>query len=392
MIPRHQLPVSPRISAGSLLRGALAAAGPTRSALDGARDDLRRTFEARECTLTDSGTSALVLALRLTAGATGTVALPGYGCVDFASAVRFAGMRVRLYDVDPATLSPDLDSVGRVLARGVDAIVVAHLYGYPADVPAVRALATRAGVPLVEDAAQAAGGTLGGHRLGSLGDLSVLSFGRGKGLYGGRGGALLGFSPEWADAMRGLDSPPPRRGVREAGLAAAQWALGRPGVYALPASLPWLRLGDMVYHPAHEPMSLSAAAATLVRVALASESTACDERRRVARRLWRASAGPSCPLSPVHAVTGGHPGFLRFAVMDRAGERRPHPRLGVMRGYPRTLREQPELRPSLLDGEPATPGAAALRASLFTLPTHPFVSERDLVALEQWLVGRRPVS
>ncbi|MDQ3520445.1 MAG: DegT/DnrJ/EryC1/StrS family aminotransferase, partial [Gemmatimonadota bacterium] len=79
------------------------------------RQRLTERFGAQAVALTDSGTSALVLALRLAAGAGGTVAFPGYACIDLAAAARFAGVRVRLYDVDPASLSPDLDSVRRTL-------------------------------------------------------------------------------------------------------------------------------------------------------------------------------------------------------------------------------------------------------------------------------------
>src|SRR5262249_44483228 len=122
----------------------------------------------------------LVLAMRIAAGTSGVVGLPSYACVDLAAAALGAGVRVRLYEVDPATLSPDLDSVRRMISRGVSAIVIAHLFGYPSDVPAVRELADREGVPVIEDAAQGAGGSLHQTRLGALGELAVLSFGRGK--------------------------------------------------------------------------------------------------------------------------------------------------------------------------------------------------------------------
>ncbi|HEX4683519.1 MAG TPA: DegT/DnrJ/EryC1/StrS family aminotransferase, partial [Gemmatimonadaceae bacterium] len=208
MIRRHQLAVAPRISPAAVARAVATLATPAHAVAQ-ARTALCRAFGAAECVATDSGTSALVLALRLAVGNGGVVALPGYGCIDFASAVRYAGVKVRLYDVDPVTMSPDMDSVARVLHRGVAAIVVAHFYGYPADVAGVRELAGGFGVTVIEDAAQAAGANLDGNRLGSLGDLSVLSFGRGKGLFGGNGGALLGFSPDWSAHLAALPSMHP---------------------------------------------------------------------------------------------------------------------------------------------------------------------------------------
>ena len=120
------------------------------------RAELQRAFGASDVALVDSGTSALALALRASTPAGGVVALPAYACVDIGAAAIFAQLRVRLYDIDPVTLSPDLASVSRVLEAGVDSIVVAHLYGYPANVPGVAALAASHGVRVIEDAAQGA--------------------------------------------------------------------------------------------------------------------------------------------------------------------------------------------------------------------------------------------
>lgn len=386
MIPRHQLAVAPRITVSALVRGAGSLVASNSGELEHLAKELELRFSASRCVLTDSGTSALVLALGLTAGKQQAVALPAYGCVDITSAARFADVKATLYDVDPNTLSPDLDSVRRALDRGVRAIVVAHYYGYPADVTAVRELAADRGVRVIEDAAQAAGGTLYGARLGSLGDVSVLSFGRGKGLFGGHGGALLVRSDLGRHAIPLALPSGSRRGLDDLAAGVAQLVLGRPSVYAIPASIPWLHLGEMVYRPAHEPGPLSRVAATLVRDALASEAS---ERRS---RVWKANVLSSSArqvdgLTPVQTIPGGESGYLRLAVLDRTGTRRPAPRLGVMPGYPLTLGQQPELAPQLMHGQQSTFGAEELCRSLYTLPTHGKVRHRDVRDLEEWMRG-----
>ena len=390
MIPRHQLAVAPRITLRSLLHASGSLVSSTTKSLDALAANLHREFNAPRCLLTDSGTSALVIALRLLVGENGTVALPGYGCVDITSAVRRAGVKVRLYDIDPRTLSPDLDTVLGALTQGVGAILVAHYYGYPADIRGVRALAAAWNVPVLEDAAQAAGGTLDGARLGSLGDASILSFGRGKGLFGGHGGALLVRSAGLVERFQSLPLGS-RRGFGDVAAAMAQWALGRPAVYAIPASLPWLHLGEMIYRPAHEPRSLSNAAATLANWSLANESSERDARRRRAEILdGLATAVES--VQPIRSIDGGKSGYLRFGVLDVSGVHKPAPRLGVMRAYPCTLREQPELRSQLLQNQPVTRGADQLTRSLFTLPTHFKVHQPDFVQLQSWLTGRQVLS
>ena len=133
-----------------------------------------RQYDAMDALLTDTGTSALGLLLRKLLPAGSTIGLPAYACIDLTTVAVGAGVQVRLYDIDPATLSPDIDSVRDVIRRGVDAIVVAHLYGYPADVRSVQNLAAEHGIPVIEDAAQGSGGTLNGALLGSLAETSIL--------------------------------------------------------------------------------------------------------------------------------------------------------------------------------------------------------------------------
>jgi perosamine synthetase len=360
--------------------GAIARAHVTRA--------LRERYGARGILLTDSGTSALVLALRILVPDGGTVALPGFACIDLAAAVRFAGVRVRLYDQDPRTLSPDLDSLEATLRRGVDAILVAHLYGYPADMSGVAALASRYGVPVIEDAAQGAGGTLHGVPLGAAGrgTLTVLSFGRGKGTSGGAGGALLGFTPEQEERMTAIDEAiaPPGRGARVLAAGVAQWALGRPSTYAVPASIPMLRLGEMVYHPAHEPRRLTAAAAGILRHTLTLDPSELATRRANAERLTPLAEGGG-RVRPITPIPGGKSGFLRLAVLATLPTLQAVPRLGVMRGYPRALAEQDELLPSLHRGEVGPAGARSLREALLTLPTHSMVAPSDIQQLAHWL-------
>lgn len=385
MTLRRQLPVASRVEVGSI--GAALADAVVHDARlpTELMRELRERYDARRVALTDSGTSALVGALRIAAGEKGTVAYPGYACVDLAAAARFAGVRVRLYDVDPATLSPDLDSLAAAIARGVDAIVVAHLYGFPVNMRGVLKLAMAAGIPVIEDAAQGAGGTLDDRLLGSFGALSVLSFGRGKGTTGGNGGALLLHDSSLADSFSEVRHKLGRRrsGAKEIAGVGAQWLLGRPSLYGIPSAIPSLHLGEMVYHPAHEPRALSWAAASLVRRALAQAPADVGGRRRTAAVLEMAAL-EGADIRPVRPVQGGASGYLRYPILDR-GSRAERADMGILRGYQLTLHEQKELRPCLAGGEPPTPGAEELARTLFTLPTHYMVTPSDIKGMMEWL-------
>ena len=383
---RWQPPVLSPVSSRALVDGLGAAIGLRRSDHQSVIASLCKRYSAADALLTNSGTSALILALRKAVPRGGTVAFPGYACVDLTTAAVGAGIRVRLYDTDPETLSPDLDSVRKVIARGVDAIVVAHLYGYPADVPGVENLAAEHGIPVIEDAAQGAGGTVGGKLLGTFAELSVLSFGRGKGMTAGSGGALLVHTPAltaWTKQLRAELGAASAGGVEVMTLA-AQSVLARPAVYRFPASIPALKLGEMVYHPPTEPRPMAAAAAAILQSALKVDDREVEYRRIRAKNLLN-RIRDSHGVSAVRPIRGGESGFLRLALIDTGGQRLPRASIGALRGYPVTLGQHAQLEPLLMPGERAGRGAEFLRDRLFTLPTHSRVTQSDLERVADWL-------
>lgn len=381
----RQLPVASPLPTPALLRAWGSLLVPSSHAMRSVAATLTARFNAYAVTLTDSGTSALVLALRVAMKHGGVVAFPAYVCVDLIAAARYAGARVRLYDVDPQTLSPDLASLQRVVAEGADAVVVAHLYGFPADLPAVRELLQPYGIPLIEDAAQHAAATLHGRRTGTFGDLTILSFGRGKGITAGNGGALLALNERFrAQTVAASDRfPAPPRGLGDLIGATATWTLGRPAIYNIPASIPALHLGETIYHEAHEPTSLSIASATLLRSTLASADQAAAERRTVAAALNEALYHAT-RIRPCTSIAGGEPGYLRFPVLTQGGIA-PAPALGIVPSYPRPLFEEPSLQPILQPSRESFPGARELANTLLTLPTHHMVTTSDIRALQRWL-------
>lgn len=381
MIPRTLPPVYSPVSPFALA-GAFTSAIVGASNAERARAAVKSAFGAHEVLLTDSGTSALRLALSLVVAPGQSVAMPSYGCADLVTAAQGAGVRVALYDLDADTLSPDGDSLRAALSRGARGIVLVHFFGYAADVDLARSIAAEYSVPVVEDAAQAAGGTLHERPLGSFGDLSVLSFGRGKGTSAGGGGALLANDSETANQVAKLADTlhAAGRGVGSVVSSAAQWLLGRPALYALPTSLPFLHLGEVVYHPPWEPAAMSRVSQSLLPGAIPRSLAEVEPRRRHAQRLT--TAARAAGLRPIREVPDSRPGALRFPLLmsaDAVGDAR----LGILRPYPRAVGDYEAIRP-LLDG-PATEQSRDLAARVVTLPAHSLLSEGDLRALEAWM-------
>ena len=135
-----------------------------------------------------NGTDAITIALRaLGVGRDDEVVVPSFTFYASAEAIVTAGARPVFCDVDPATRNLTADTVRAVLTPRTKAIVAVDLFGCPAPLPGIREL----GVPVLEDAAQAAGASLDGRRAGSLGDVATFSFYPSKNLgCFGDGGAI----------------------------------------------------------------------------------------------------------------------------------------------------------------------------------------------------------
>jgi aminotransferase EvaB len=158
------------------------------------------------CISVANGTDALELALRSLAiglgDAVATVAnAGGYST----TAIRAAGAEPLYIDIDAATMNMSAADLAASLTPRVRAVIATHLYGRMADVPALLAVATAAGVPMIEDCAQAHGASLAGRKAGSWGALACFSFYPTKNLGAlGDGGAITTADAQLAGKVRSL--------------------------------------------------------------------------------------------------------------------------------------------------------------------------------------------
>lgn len=394
MILRRQLPVHSPLTLRALLSGLRSAVSASDRSRERVRGELARRYDARHALLTDSGTTALALALTMAARRRdGPAALPAYGCYDLATAADAADVEVVLYDLKPETLAPDPASVRSVLTERPSALVVAPLYGVPVEMDFLRSAAREAGALLVEDAAQSFEAYWQGEPVGSHGDVAVVSFGRGKGVTGGGGGGLLALRPDSDRLFRaaGRQCARGRRGWRPLAQAAAQWALGRPWLFTLPASLPFLDVGETVYREPHSPAGIPAACAGVLAHSFELERSEAEKRRAHAERLRQAAVKAS-DIDTVTVPGDGRAGWLRFPVLARPEESQARlsseraRRLGIMPGYPKSLVQLDSFRHRIRNIGDGFSGTMDLVSSLFTLPSHSLMTESDFRQVEQALI------
>jgi len=154
---------------------------------------------------TCSGTSALHLALAcLDIGAGDEVIVPTLSFIGTANPVTYVGATPVFVDSNIETWNVDPKAVERVITRNTRAIIVVHLYGHPAQMDEILAIAKRHGIYVIEDACEAHGAEYRGNKVGSLGAVGCFSFYGNKIITTGEGGMLVTNNGSVADNARVL--------------------------------------------------------------------------------------------------------------------------------------------------------------------------------------------
>lgn len=185
-------------AAAMLDRGWLSNNGPLVQELE------RRICEyvgVRHCIAMCNGTIALEIATRAL-GLKGEVVVPSYTFVATAHALQWQEIAPIFADIDPITQNLDPVAVERMITPKTSGIIGVHLWGRPAPIDALQALADKYGLRLMFDASHGFGCTSGGKRLGGFGECEVFSFHATKFFNTFEGGAVVTNDDELAEKMR----------------------------------------------------------------------------------------------------------------------------------------------------------------------------------------------
>ncbi len=267
------------------------------------------------------------------------------------NAIVRAGARARFADIrDDYTLDPD--AVAALIGPDTAAVLPVHLYGLPADMTALAELASRHGLAVVEDAAQAHGAAIHGRRVGSFG-LGSFSFYATKNVTTGEGGVITTSDPTVAGRLRLLRN----QGMSE------------PYRYELVGAN--LRMTD-VHAALGIPQLERLEAISRARAANAAALTSTLEERI-----------PS--VRPPHTPAGRRHVWHQYTVLLPEGVDRNAVRSGMAAAgvqadayYPALVWDHPPYRhhPQVVPDD--TPTAATVTGRCLSLPVHPNVGPRDL--------------
>jgi dTDP-4-amino-4,6-dideoxygalactose transaminase len=300
-----------------------------------------------------SGTDALILALRAAGIAAGDqVFTVSHTAVATVAAIELAGALPVLVDIDPRTFTLDPERLDAAVRRhgrsGRGAVIAVHLYGQPADMPAILDVARRHDLPVIEDCAQAHGAALGGRRVGSFGTVAAFSFYPTKNLGAlGDGGAVVTADPALAERVRQL---------REYGWRARY-----------------------VSEVAGMNSRLDEIQAAILRVKLRHLEDENDRRRRRAAFYGDRLAGTGLQLPAIRADATHvwHQYVVRSAQRDALRSALHGQGVGTLVHYPVPVHAQPAYRDRLLLDPAGLAHSEAAAEQVLSLPMHGHLTAPD---------------
>ena len=301
-----------------------------------------------------SGTDAIALGLKaLGIGSGDGVATVSLTASATAAAIELAGATPVLVDVEASSFNMDPDALEALLRSSqppIRAIVPVHLYGRPARIREIRALARRWGAVVLEDAAQAHGAEVGGRKVGGFGEVGAFSFYPTKNLGAlGDGGMLVTDDEDLAARARSL---------REYG---------------------WRR--RFVSETAGMNSRLDEVQAAVLRVKLSRLDQANARRRAIAGAYAEGLRG----LPLILPVEGPGETHVWHQYVVRAPERDPLRRALAERGvvtaihYPEPVHRQPAYADRLPIGPGGLEVTETLAAEILSLPIYPELTDDSVM-------------
>ncbi len=348
------------------------------------KDQLSAAGSRQRAWLVSTGRAAMTLGLRALQRAAGDpsrveVIFPGYTCYSVPASVERAGLIPRLCDIDPVTLSPDLESLAGVDFNRVLAIVSANLYGMPNALQDMEGLARKHGFFMLDDAAQALGARHQGRPVGSFGDIGLFSFDKGKNITTLQGGVLVADRGRVSEALdfatTGLQRRFARGHHRHALQVAGLLTHAAPGPLRCRATLAARARADAIRNRLPDRVPTAARWPVLRPCNCSGWADINGIRRHNADRL-RATLASVPGLSAPKVLPGAEPVYPRYpvfveperragfiAALERAG-------IGATASYPQALIDVPEVARRLPPDQRPTPGAREVASRIVTLPTH----------------------
>lgn len=314
-----------------------------------------------------------------------SVIIPGYTCYSVASSVLKAGLDCVVADIDPDTLSYDLDSLENVCNENTLAIITSSLYGMPNDMIKIEKFAKENNIHLVDDAAQCLGGKINDRSVGGFGDVGLYSFDKGKNITSIQGGVIVtnsdAIASEIRDQINSITRPAAKTVMYDFVKQIIYTLLLPPNRYWITQKLPFLGLGKTMYESdypiEHYSNIMAGIALILIKKLKYFSDTRYYNSNEILSRL------KNDMVSRIISIPDSTPVYLRLPILANNRnhqaniiQRLNKQGIGATSSYPEAIINIPELVSYFRGQAHNTPNSIDIAKRIVTLPVHAYCSDR----------------
>jgi dTDP-4-amino-4,6-dideoxygalactose transaminase len=345
------------------------------------------------CFFVSTGRAALTLLLscfkELTGNNKNEVIMPSYTCFSVPASVAKAGLKINICDTDPFTLDYDYSKLSKIDFNNVLCIITSNLYGIPNDLKKLSDIAKEHNIFLIDDAAQCMGGKVDGQFSGTFGDAGIYSLDKGKNITSIEGGILVTNSDRLVSLLKSkintLSSPSAAKNIAYLAKLFFYMVFLRPSLYWLPEKMPFLNLGKTVYSTEY-PIESYSHLLGFIGYKLFKRIDEITKIRISNAKFLHENLYNVSYLSFPKYKDYIEPVFLRFPILVNDKDIRKkivrelnEQGIGATKSYPTPISYIGEIRDIIKQNN--IEGGKQIAEQIITLPTHPFVAEKDLKSI-----------
>lgn len=362
----------------------------SKDVLEDFRKAICEKFDVKYCFFWGTGRTGMAFLLKalcdLDKRKRNEVIIPSYTCYSVPASIEYAGLKVRICDIDLNTLDYDHEKLNNQNFQNVLAIISANLFGIPNNLSKLERLAKEKNVYFIDDAAQAMEAQFENRFVGTFGDAGLFSLDKGKNITTINGGITITNSDEIAEKLKSYQLALNKVNVLNKTILGFKFIIYaimlKPVFYWIPNSLPFLKLGITIYDknmPLSKYTELQAALAFQLLKKLRSIS---DNRVKNASEIFE-------HLKTIEKIelpfisANSKPVFLRFPLLVNYLERSKiltylnTNRIGATGSYPQSVFEIPETQ-SLLNKQCSYgENGKVVAKQIITIPTNEYVKKKD---------------
>jgi perosamine synthetase len=354
------------------------------------RKNICEKYNVRHCFFTSSGRTALYLLLqsfnKLAGGDRNEVVVSSYNSFSVPSSIAKAGLKIRVSDIDMRSLDYDYKKLSDIDFTKVLCILSSNLYGIPNDLIKLNQIAKEHGIFLIDDAAQCMGGTIDGTYSGTFGDAGIYSLGKGKNITSVEGGIIVTNSDDIASLIKSKTTYLPDLSMSGKLSYIIQLVLYaaflHPYLCWVPANINYFSV------PRYEsdfPVNSYSRLLGAIGLQLFNNINTIENIRVNNAGYLQENLGNLPFIKLIQYNNNVKPVFLRFPVLiDNEAIRNSilkgfkESGIWFVKPYPVSIMDIKEIKDIIVGSNDNAEAGRLVAEQLITLPTHSYVTEKDL--------------